>query len=98
MLNMHKKRYEELERYRKRTNGFKFVEGLLIGTAMGLMAGMILAPKPGRETLDDIKDETFRLMEKGKDMMGSCCCEEDFEDEELPEPDAIEFDMEMEEE
>lgn len=98
MLNMHKRKYEELERYRKRTNGFKFVEGLLIGTAMGMLAGMILAPKPGRETLDDIKDETFRLMEKGKGMMGGCCCDEDIESDELPEPEAIEFDMEIEEE
>lgn len=97
MLNMHKKRYEELERYRKRTNGVKFVEGLLIGTAMGLMAGMMLAPKPGRETIEDIKDETMRLVEKGKDMMGHC--EDEFDDvldDVLPEPDTIEFDLENE--
>ena len=97
MLNMHKKRYEELERYRKRTNGVKFLEGLLIGTAMGLMAGMMLAPKPGRETLEDIKDETKRLVEKGKGMMASY--EDEFDDvldDVLPEPDTIEFDLENE--
>lgn len=96
MLNMHKKRYEELERYRKRTNGLKFVEGLFIGTAMGLVAGLILAPKPGRETFDDIKDETLKLVGKGKEMMGGCCCEEDLEEEGLPEPEAIDFEVEIE--
>ena len=95
MLSMHKKRYEELERYRKRTNSVKFVEGLFIGTAMGLVAGLILAPKPGRETIDDIKDETMKLVGKGKEMMGGCCCEEE-EAECLPEPEAIEFDVEIE--
>jgi len=95
MLNMHKRKYEELERYRKRTNGMKFMEGLFIGTAMGLVAGLILAPKPGRETIDDIKDETLKLVEKGKDMMGGCCYEEE-EAEGLPEPEGIDFDVEVE--
>lgn len=99
MLSMHRKKYEELERLRKRTNSLKFVEGLLVGTAMGLLAGLVLAPKPGRDTLDDIKDETMRLVEKGKGMMHGCCEEDEMEDDDmLPEPEAIEFDMEMEEE
>ncbi len=94
MLSMHKKRYEELERRRKRTNGIKFCEGLLIGTAMGLLAGIMLAPKPGKETFEDIKGETLKLVEKGKDLVH--CCEEELDEEEeaLPEPDAIEFEME----
>ncbi len=102
MLSMHKKKYEEMERYRKRTNGLKFAEGLLIGTAMGLIAGIVLAPKPGRDTIEDIKDETMRLVEKGKDMVQGCyeCDELDEEYEEgaeLPEPETIEFDLEEEE-
>ena len=98
MLSMHRKKYEEMERLRKRTNGLKFVEGLLLGTAMGLIAGIVLAPKPGRDTLDDIKDETLRLVEKGKDMVQGCCTEVDEESDDLPEPEAIEFDMDEEEE
>ncbi len=93
MLSMHKRKYEELERYRKRTNHVKFCEGVLVGTALGLLAGMILAPKPGKETIEDIKGETKKLVEKGKEMI-PCCGEE--EDDGLPEPDVIEFDMDEE--
>ncbi len=57
----------------------------------------MLAPKPGRETLEDIKGETKRLVEKGKDMMHSCEDEfDDMLDDVLPEPDTIEFDLENE--
>jgi len=96
MLSMHRRKFEEMDRIRKRTNGLKFMEGLLIGTAMGLLAGIVLAPKPGRDTIEDIKDETMRFVEMGKDMVGGCCKEAEEDSDDLPEPEAIEFDMDEE--
>lgn len=46
------------------TRRMDFVKGALIGAAVGSMAGVLLAPKSGKETVGDIK-ETFDEI-KGK--------------------------------
>jgi gas vesicle protein len=39
----------------KHNSGKGFVKGTIIGAALGALAGLLLAPKSGKETQDDIK-------------------------------------------
>jgi gas vesicle protein len=40
---------------KKHNSGKGFVKGTIIGAAIGALAGLLLAPKSGKETQDDIK-------------------------------------------
>lgn len=44
-----------------------FFKGLLIGGLMGLAAGILIAPKSGRETRADICNRTEELVRKARD-------------------------------
>jgi gas vesicle protein len=41
-----------------------FFKGLLLGGALGAVAGMLFAPKTGRELRQEISDETDKLVDK----------------------------------
>jgi len=43
-------------------------KGLAFGAATGLVAGILLAPKAGEETREDIKDKANSLKSKGQDL------------------------------
>ncbi len=59
-------RYEEMESYRRKTNFIRFLEGLLIGNLIGIIVGLLLAPKSGKETAADISNEAQKWIQKGK--------------------------------
>jgi len=46
----------------------KFVAGALIGVAAGALAGVLLAPKSGKETRKDIANKAKEYTAKGKEM------------------------------
>ena len=48
-------------------SGEGFFKGLLIGGALGAIAGMLLAPKSGKEIREQLSDETEKLLSKSKD-------------------------------
>ena len=79
MLRLHKSRFEEMERMRKRSNVLKFTEGVIIGTALGVVAGILLAPDRGEDTRNRILDEMFYFADRTKSFIPGCCREEDFE-------------------
>lgn len=54
-LKMERREMEE------NTGGFKF---LLAGLAIGVIAGLLYAPKPGNETREDLSDFNRRYREK----------------------------------
>ncbi|MCO5177793.1 MAG: YtxH domain-containing protein [Thermomicrobiales bacterium] len=37
------------------TSSLSFVSGMLLGTAIGLLAGFILAPRTGKQTIDQLR-------------------------------------------
>src|SRR3989344_490683 len=43
-----------------------FLTGALIGAAMGAVAGLLFAPKPGKETRKDLKEKGQKYWETGK--------------------------------
>ena len=45
-----------------------FLKGLLFGAAAGAAAGILLAPKSGAETREDIKKLALEIGDKGKDI------------------------------
>jgi gas vesicle protein len=45
-----------------------FFKGLLVGTVAGAVAGILLAPKSGAETREDIKKLTIDLKDKAEDL------------------------------
>ena len=45
-----------------------FIKGLLFGTAAGVAAGILLAPKSGAETREDIKKLAVDLKDKAEDV------------------------------
>ena len=49
------------------SNAESFVKGLLFGTVAGVVAGILLAPKSGAETREDIKKLAEELKEKAED-------------------------------
>lgn len=46
----------------------KMLGALAVGTAVGVGAGILFAPKKGSETRKDIKDKTDKLMDKAKNV------------------------------
>lgn len=57
----------------KKASILKFLEGLFIGLSVGSFIGVLLAPKSGKDTLEDIKYGSVKLkdglVEKGKSIM-----------------------------
>ena len=49
-----------------RKEGSSFLTGALIGAAMGAVAGLLFAPKPGKETRKDLKEKGQKYWETGK--------------------------------
>ena len=47
-------------------NGHSFLFGLICGAALGALAGLLLAPKPGSELRNDVSDSARRLRRKGR--------------------------------
>ena len=48
-------------------NAESFMKGLLFGTVAGVVAGILLAPKSGEETREDIKKLAVDLKERAED-------------------------------
>ncbi len=65
MLHIRNK-YEEMEAHRRRSNLLRFLEGLVIGHLVGILIGLFIAPKSGKETAKDISLEAQKLIEMGK--------------------------------
>jgi gas vesicle protein len=49
---------------------YRFLSGLLIGSALGGVAGLLFAPKSGRELRADIKTTGLNTLEGTKDFIG----------------------------
>lgn len=49
-------------------NGHPFIIGLICGAAVGALAGLLLAPKPGAELRSDMTDSARRLRRKAGEM------------------------------
>jgi gas vesicle protein len=49
-------------------NGHSFLFGLICGAALGALAGLLLAPKPGAELRNDVSDSARRLRRKAGEM------------------------------
>ena len=47
---------------------FNFFKGLLIGGALGALAGILFAPKSGKELRSDIKEKGNKILKDGKDI------------------------------
>ena len=48
-------------------SGDGFFKGLLIGGALGAIAGVLLAPKSGKEIREQLSEEKEKLLSKSKD-------------------------------
>ncbi len=46
---------------------FKILTGVVIGSAIGSILGLTLAPKPGEETRKDLVDKSMELYLRGKE-------------------------------
>jgi gas vesicle protein len=46
---------------------FKILTGVVIGSAIGSILGLTLAPKSGGETRKDLKDKSMELFLRGKE-------------------------------
>lgn len=51
-----------------RDSGPGFALGFILGAAIGVVLGFILAPQPGRETREMLKDKAARVSETVKDL------------------------------
>ncbi len=51
------------------TRGNKFAVGMVVGMCAGALAGMLLAPKPGRETRKAIKNRAGELGSRTRQLM-----------------------------
>lgn len=86
MFNSPRRQMEELENYRRKTNAISFIEGVALGGLVGLVAGLLLAPNAGDETMMLIGENTKHVLNKGKSKLtkGCCktsdCCEEELDD------------------
>jgi len=49
-------------------NSESFFKGLLFGTALGAIAGILFAPKSGEETREDIKKLAVDIKDKAEDL------------------------------
>jgi len=52
-------------------NGKTFVKGAVIGTVLGAVTALLLAPKSGRELRKDISDQYHNVSEKTRDIAGN---------------------------
>ena len=87
MFNTYKQRIEELERLKTVSNIRNFSEGILIGAALGLAAGILFAPKKGKDTREQICDgaknrgdhiiAVVPMFDCCLDDEGCCCDDED---------------------
>jgi gas vesicle protein len=50
--------------------GHPFIYGLIFGAALGALAGLLLAPKPGAELRNDMTDSARRLRRKAGEVYG----------------------------
>ena len=50
--------------------GHPFLFGLICGAALGALAGLLFAPKPGAELRGDVTDSARRLRRKAGEMYG----------------------------
>jgi gas vesicle protein len=50
----------------ERCSGGSFLTGLLIGGALGALAGILFAPKAGKELRADIKDKSDEILKDAK--------------------------------
>ncbi|OGC70335.1 hypothetical protein A2415_05165 [candidate division WWE3 bacterium RIFOXYC1_FULL_39_7] len=48
-------------------NDNSFLTGVLFGAAVGAVLGMLLAPKSGKETQQDLKEKSEDLVKRGKE-------------------------------
>lgn len=83
MLVIRKNKYEELEKLRRKSNVVRLVEGMLIGATIGLLVGLLFAPKEGEETRGMITSKANGWKEKCKCMLWKpyCHCEDTLEEE-----------------
>ncbi|MTI48783.1 YtxH domain-containing protein [Sporosalibacterium faouarense] len=56
--NMLKEKKEIIEKKKRRNTGKKVATGLTIGAFIGAIAGVLLAPKSGKEIRNDLKETT----------------------------------------
>jgi len=55
-----------MEEYEK--TKFYFLKGLLIGSAVGALAGILFAPKSGKELRSDIRTKGNKIIKDGKEI------------------------------
>jgi len=48
---------------------FRILTGVVVGSAIGSILGLTLAPKPGSETRKDIKDKSMEIYLRSKEAM-----------------------------
>lgn len=48
------------------TSSLSFVSGMLLGTAIGLLAGFILAPRSGKQTINQLRQTGSELRSRGQ--------------------------------
>ena len=51
------------------SDSFKVLFGMIIGAAAGVVAGVLIAPAPGKETREKVQDKTIELLEGIKDLL-----------------------------
>jgi len=59
--------YTDEERYGKQTKGAPLLAGLMIGSLLGAGAMLLLAPQPGRQTREEIREGTMELRDRTTD-------------------------------
>lgn len=52
--------------YEKNTNGRDFVFGVVLGTVVGGIVGLLLAPKSGKELQDDLSEKSNKIIDDVK--------------------------------
>ena len=52
--------------YEKNTNGRDFVFGVVLGTVVGGIVGLLLAPKPGKELQGDLSEKSNKILDDVK--------------------------------
>lgn len=52
--------------YNKNTNGRDFVFGVVLGTVVGGIVGLLLAPKAGKELQDDLSEKSNKILDDVK--------------------------------